>query len=466
MQVLVTLAEAGGKVVSRDRLFSRCWGNVPVGEDSLNRAIGEIRRVARTAGDGSFSIDTIPRTGYRLVSEEAMPSTGSIPRRLLVVGGAISAATIAIAAFWRTDRDTARQEADRLVAQGERALRRGTAADNARGATLLSRAATLQPERSDILGQLALAWAHVAEYASPDQVAEVRDAAEDAAERALAIDSKQPDALSALAVLPPYFGDWLAAERRMLSVMRIAPDHLPTRDAYAFFRVAVGRARAGANDRIAFAGREPMHATHQHKLIYSYWIVGDIGNADRCADRALQLFPWHLGIWFARLWTLAFTGRPLRALAHIADAASRPPLPDWMIETLSRAMQAMATLAPADVDATTARVLDEVSRGPSNAVNAVLILAGLGEIDRAFGVANAYLLERGPLMASVRWSPGDVSITDQRRRKTNMLFVPATAAMRGDSRFEELVKAVGLADYWRRSGSPPDFLMERRPPTS
>ena len=46
MQVLVVLAEAGGAVVTRDTLLRRCWGNVFVGDDSLNRAIGGVRRVA------------------------------------------------------------------------------------------------------------------------------------------------------------------------------------------------------------------------------------------------------------------------------------------------------------------------------------------------------------------------------------------------------------------------------------
>ncbi len=87
-----------------------------------------------------------------------------------------------------------------------------------------------------------------------------------------------------------------------------------------------------------------------------------------------------------------------------------------------------------------------------------MILNGLGEIDRAFAVAEAYLLERGPLMASVRWRTGQVSINDQRRRKTNMLFVPVSAPMRADRRFLPLTKDVGLADYWARSGIVPDFL--------
>jgi TolB-like protein/DNA-binding winged helix-turn-helix (wHTH) protein/Flp pilus assembly protein TadD len=85
MQVLVTLADAAGSVVTRETLFRRCWGGVYVGDDSLNRAIAGVRRVASEVADGSFKIETIPRTGYRLIAapaaapvpEEAAPSNGS-----------------------------------------------------------------------------------------------------------------------------------------------------------------------------------------------------------------------------------------------------------------------------------------------------------------------------------------------------------------------------------------------------
>ena len=52
MQVLIVLADAAGKVVTRDTLLQRCWGSVYVGDDSLNRAIGGVRRIASRMGAG------------------------------------------------------------------------------------------------------------------------------------------------------------------------------------------------------------------------------------------------------------------------------------------------------------------------------------------------------------------------------------------------------------------------------
>ena len=66
MKVFMVLLEAGGRVVTRDELFGIAWGCVVVGEDSLNRAIGQVRRIAGEAAPGLIEIETIPRTGYRL----------------------------------------------------------------------------------------------------------------------------------------------------------------------------------------------------------------------------------------------------------------------------------------------------------------------------------------------------------------------------------------------------------------
>ena len=74
MQVLVALARAQGEVVSRDDLIESCWDGVIVGEDAINRCINRLRKTAE-ASSNAFSIETVPRVGYRLnvaVSEAAL----------------------------------------------------------------------------------------------------------------------------------------------------------------------------------------------------------------------------------------------------------------------------------------------------------------------------------------------------------------------------------------------------------
>lgn len=461
MQVLVALSDAAGSVVTRDDIFSRCWGAAVVGDDSLNRTIADIRRVARSVAADSFAVETVPRTGYRLVINEGAPGareSGTRRRWLLGLGGAGAISVAGAAGYWLVGRERPPSQAETLVAQADQALQAGPPDGSARAAELLERAVALDPRNADAWGRLALAQVGLVDASPPGQAPAVAAAVQEAARRALALDPRQPDALSALAILPPYFGDWLAAERRMRRVLEVAPGHLPTLDELAFLLVAVGRARESATFRLSFSPSQPLHITHQYRLIFAYWILGRIHEADRAGERAQQLWPKHPAVWFARLWVLAFTERAERALAQVEDAAARPNLPPWMVETLTASMTALASRRPKDIGLAVDRLVAEVTRGPSNAVTALLLLNGLGAVDRAFDVAEAYLLESGQLMASVRWRPGQLAVNDQRRRKSHMLFVPVTAAMRADPRFTSLVDRIGLSAYWSAAGVRPDVL--------
>ena len=71
MQVLVALARADGRIISRDELLESCWRGVVVGEDALNRVIGRVRRLSEGLGAGAFKIETITKVGYRLAATTA-----------------------------------------------------------------------------------------------------------------------------------------------------------------------------------------------------------------------------------------------------------------------------------------------------------------------------------------------------------------------------------------------------------
>jgi DNA-binding winged helix-turn-helix (wHTH) protein/tetratricopeptide (TPR) repeat protein len=470
MQVLIALAQSEGEIVGHDELIERCWDGRIVGENAIHRTVSKLRDLGLKFGGGAFAIETVTKVGYRLrvrwdglkVIPEHQAATGSelLPRhsRRGVLGagaaGLVAATGVIGYTFLRTD--PIDERVAELIARSDQAIRDAMPDSEAQGVGFLEEAVALRPESSLAWGRLALARGIVAEHASREDTAGAVAGTQDAARRALSLDPSQADASAALALLPPYYGDWLAAEQRMDGVLALDPQHLPTRDALAFMHVAVGRAREGATDRLLMAAKEPLHAGHQFKLIYSHWILGDMGAADRAAERALQLWPKHPGVWFARLWTLAFSGRASRALTHIDNA--REDLLPQMSDMLTASMTALDSRRPADIESAVKLVLDLVTEGPSNSISAVLILNGLGEVDRAFDVAFAYLLERGPLLASVRWEVGQISINDQRRRKTNMLFLPVAAGMRTDPRFMSLTADIGMVDYWKRAGITPDFL--------
>ena len=71
MHLLCFLAANQGKVVERDTLVEQLWPKVIVNENSLTRAVSELRKHLRTSVNGSGSrpvIETISKKGYRLAA--------------------------------------------------------------------------------------------------------------------------------------------------------------------------------------------------------------------------------------------------------------------------------------------------------------------------------------------------------------------------------------------------------------
>jgi TolB-like protein/DNA-binding winged helix-turn-helix (wHTH) protein/predicted Zn-dependent protease len=115
MQVLVALARGGGNVVSRDELIRLCWEGRIVGEAAINRCILKLRDLADAAGNQAYRIETIPRVGYRLLSDpagatsephvpapgtDAVRSKGRHPRSALAAGlGLLLVASAAFAVY-------------------------------------------------------------------------------------------------------------------------------------------------------------------------------------------------------------------------------------------------------------------------------------------------------------------------------------------------------------------------------
>lgn len=68
MQVLIVLLEANGEVVGKQAFNQKVWANAVVTENSLNKAISELRKILGQASGKNEYIATVPRKGYRLVT--------------------------------------------------------------------------------------------------------------------------------------------------------------------------------------------------------------------------------------------------------------------------------------------------------------------------------------------------------------------------------------------------------------
>ncbi len=69
MLVLLYLAEHAGRVVSRAELEEQLWPGRVVTEDSVTKAIAKLRRVFGDDAHDPRVIETVPKSGYRLIAE-------------------------------------------------------------------------------------------------------------------------------------------------------------------------------------------------------------------------------------------------------------------------------------------------------------------------------------------------------------------------------------------------------------
>ena len=68
MSVLLILARSPGQVVTKDCLLQTAWADTHVTPHVLARAISELRKVFHDNPQSPTVIETIPKTGYRLIA--------------------------------------------------------------------------------------------------------------------------------------------------------------------------------------------------------------------------------------------------------------------------------------------------------------------------------------------------------------------------------------------------------------
>lgn len=459
MQVLLLLLDARGQVVTRQLLFDQVWGGVMVGDDSLNRAIARVRRIAAGTAPGLFEIETIPRTGYRLTGEllssdqiagEAQAREGP-SRRTMVMGGAAVALAGGLG-LWFLDSRKDRQFSA-LMDRGEQALLSADPAIDA--GQYFERAIALRPDDASAQGLLAYSHAYKAEFSSGDDVSAALREAERAAGIALALDRNEPNARLAGIVLKRSTLDFATNEDQLREILAIAPRNIfAMRHLWALLQ-CVGRSR----DSLAVIERaialEPLAAISHYPLAQLLWILGRNAEADRVIDRAMHFWPSHRFVRFARFTIFAYTGRPRAALAMLESKEPAPPIYSPEAIALWRvSLAALDQRTPASIAAARSANLEAAKRDPRLSNQAILVLGALGVTDAAFEIANALFVVPGSRHSGMpdrgtawRFAP--------------WLFTPPTAALRADPRFAPLCDAVGLTDYWAKRGVRPDYQVDR-----
>lgn len=97
LKVLVALYRRRNQVVTRSELVESCWDGKFIGDDVINRSILMLRQFGERAG--GFSIETVPKTGYRLVAAEDEHKPAS--RRWIIAAAAILLVAAVSLALWK-----------------------------------------------------------------------------------------------------------------------------------------------------------------------------------------------------------------------------------------------------------------------------------------------------------------------------------------------------------------------------
>lgn len=454
IQVLLALFDADGRVLSREDLLQQCWQGRIVGDDAVHRAIAETRRLASVAG-ADFQIETVPRVGYRLVrtgpvtgERQAAPHAAPKLDRRRFVGTAlasVAAAGAAGGALWLNRREA--HAVDALIERGR--VVRGSGGPDAeqQAEKIFRQAIRLDEDRAEAWGWLA-------------SVLQQPDAAREAALRALALDGKEANARTVLAFQSRDLEAWTKWEDALLGVLADHPDCANALAHLTLFYQGMGRCRDSLHTNERAIGIEPFNPEHQARRAMKHWIFGKLGEADKVADRALQLWPANPTVWNARLIMYAFTDRPDAARALLEDVPGRPlKLTDPSLRSWRAALDAIATRAPTDIDRAVEVCTQAARLAPGLAANAIMVFSHLSELDAAFEVARGLLENRGGVVQQHRSRGISDLYSGPTWGRTQFLFIPVTAPFRGDKRFADLCRSTGHTDYWRRRGIWPDAFV-------
>ena len=475
MQVLVALADAGGRVVSRDELIEKCWSGRVVGEDAINRVIGKLRRVAETSG-GTFRIETVARSGHRLLYDRvsiAEPEAGSAPteevrawhRAWWLVPAFAVVLVVAVVAWHREPVPLSHPAATAampvavtdLETRGLSLMFENTPEQTAEGVGYLRQATALAPRAAPVWGSLAMSYVLSLGWVPPGERAAVAARVRDAANRGLALDPRESRSAAALFSLEPTFGNWTAKAMALAAAKaRARPDTGPLAFQEIQFLMATGRNQAALAAIRPVVATSPLIPWIRAAYIDLLAAAGRLADADREADNAGKIFPRDRLIWFTRFDLAMFNGQPERALAMAADRSGWPKQASSAeIELAARTARAIVSRNRADTESLLAALATASTSSQAAAERAIRAATALGHTDVALSVARR--LYRGrPIATPRRTILPNIGLPADADPPTAVLFLPPVGQLWEDPAFLPLMQELGLPAYWRRAG-PPDM---------
>jgi serine/threonine-protein kinase len=287
-------------------------------------------------------------------------------------------------------------------------------------------AISIDPEYAMAYTGLADCYSHLGSWENggmPPREASSRATA--AARRALELDDSLGEAHSSMAYVNLHYDwDWPSAERGFHRAIELSPSYPTAHHWRSHLAMAMGRVEESLAESQRYLELEPLDLLGNFHLIWHYWLARQPEPAIDQGRKTLDLYPTETSFWPRFFMGLAceVQGQMDEAVAHFQKAL-----------TLSDQSSVRAALGHAygvagerDLAAEMLEHLEDRSRRQfTPAYDRAVIYAGLKDRDRAFE-----WLERA---------------YDERSSWMSYLNVePRLDSLRGDSRFEELVRRVGL----------------------
>ena len=333
---LDVLIDADGSPVSRERLFERAWQGAVVEDSNLSHSILALRKALDRPDDTTSHIETVPRVGYRLARpthrlvplagaeasqaapesmspHEAPPSGVPAPpverptaraRRWLLAAAALTLllTSPSLRMVSGGSHPTAFEEANRLVDEGLRLVRRGKVPDAAEAAHLFEQALTHQPNSPRARAAMAES---AARYGKPPF-----DLAISMAEDAAAADPACMECVAIRGYVVMTRGwRWAEAGPLLDRALSALPAHNTLHIWKSLWLTVHGRFDAAIAAAERAVALEPTNGVPRAQLAAALYFAGRFDEAVRRSEEATQLAPDLSSAYYWRLRSQMMLGR-------------------------------------------------------------------------------------------------------------------------------------------------------------
>ncbi len=291
---------------------------------------------------------------------------------------------------------------------------------------------------------LALATVPLA-AARTDDAKELRDEGNAAARKSMELDSQNPEGAMALAGLLP-LNRYAEREALLKKALSVRPTECGCeRQAYGDFLASVGRMDEAVEQYGRARDMRPLAPFSNVRFAQALYVVGRKDEADQVLHSTLELWPDATSLRLLKIKSALWTRRYDEAIQELS--APDLPLTSKQRQTLAGAFFALKS-SNAALRAKSVTDLQAFAADPRyNDKVVVGMLAGLGARAAALQAAANLVRTRGLFDAEVLFEPN------------------LAAAASGEPGYGDLVRALGLVQYWRSAPSPPDVCRDAAKPS-